>query len=156
MKRCHIVFYIIKHIMAGEAVAFTSSCCSVSVPRLFSFCRKDSVDTKVSRKPTDETKRERLASHQHENARSAVGVILCVMMDFWFILSFFKHISVEFSSTGRRSCCSFTWPQLGLVKNHTQILPFVRKDSSDSKPPPPKKPNSEVKQEKHRCAGVRQ
>lgn len=41
--------------------------CSVLVPKLCSFCRKDSVDTKLSRKHSDETKRERFASHLHEN-----------------------------------------------------------------------------------------
>lgn len=41
--------------------------CSVLVPKLCSFCRKDSVDTKMSRKHSDETKRERFASHLHEN-----------------------------------------------------------------------------------------
>nr|XP_012776987.2 serine/arginine repetitive matrix protein 1 isoform X2 [Maylandia zebra] len=61
--------------------------------------RKDSVDTKLSRKHSDETKRER---------------------------------------------------RVWLKKNHTQTLPLVRKDSSDSKSPPPKKPTLEAKKDKHR------
>ncbi len=35
-----------------------------------------------------------------------------------------------------------------------QMFPFVRKDSSDAKPPPPKKPSVDVKKEKHRCEGA--
>lgn len=35
---------------------------------LFSYCRKESSDSKVSKKQSDEAKRERLASHGCENA----------------------------------------------------------------------------------------
>lgn len=39
------------------------------------------------------------------------------------------------------------------VQNYTQMFPFVRKDSSDSKAAAHKKPSLDVKKEKHRCAG---
>ena len=71
------------------------------------------------------------------HAGSALGTNLC-----WF--SVHKELALLYF------CC----PLLELFQSHTQMFPFVRRDSSNSKPPPPKKPSLDVKKEKHRCAGA--
>lgn len=76
----------------------------------------------MSKKHSDEVKRERLAACCQDLRVLAVCLVI-----------------------GRKRICLRIEPK----------IPFVRKDSSDGKPPPPpRKPSVDVKKEKHRCAGA--
>lgn len=114
---------------------------------MFDFCRKDSSYSKMSKKPSDDAEKERLASHQCERSCEAVGVIggcgvvlptaLC-----WLLMHDELYFFCSVSSLRRVN--------LGI----NRIFPFIRNDSSDSKAPVLKKHSVDVKKERHRCAGV--
>lgn len=97
--------------------------CSVLVPKLCSFCRKDSVDTKMSRKHSDETKRERFASHLHEN------IIHSLCEDCWIL------------EQREMDAFLFYCSQTGLVKKITHKLFLLSgKIHQTLNPPLPKSP----------------
>lgn len=128
-------------------------CCNKSlvadlllVQRMFSFFRKDSSESKVSKKHANEGKKERLAS-----VKMLVKLWAWYTVVAWFDLSFFQTALCRLSVHEE---LAFIYSDKWICLRIKQMFPFVRNDSSDSKPSPPKKPTVDVKKEKHRCAGA--
>lgn len=85
---------VVRLLVAWFALLVSSNVQQLTVKRsqlllavvLFSYCRKDSSDSKVSKKQSDEAKRERLASHGCENA--------CYKLWEWHVMVVWFNFSV--------------------------------------------------------------